>query len=142
MGSEECNDSGLNNPDALFRAHDADNERPEGTSALADGAHESEGIRMHVSWNELAPGCDSSRIEGRDSETNQRGADRRGGEDGDQPCETLEADGEREIDQHCKPLTHEDIERREEDAAQGDTCSTIECSDTLAILWTLHDIPR
>lgn len=112
----------LNHPDALLRAQQADDERPERAPALADGTHDRKCVRVHRARDEAAPGGDRGGVERGDRDADEGRAHRRRREHGHEPCDALEGDREKHVDDDCRALAHEDVQRREEDPSEGDAC--------------------
>ena len=122
LSPKKCDHRGLDDPNALLRAHDTDHERPERTPALTHGAHERECICVHASRDEPSTSGDGCGVEGRDGDADESSTDCSRCEVWEEPCEALETDGEAEVDDDGTPFAEEHIERWEEDTAQSDAC--------------------
>lgn len=122
LRAEQRDHRRLNHPDSLLRAQQAHNERPERAPTLADRAHDRERVRVHRARDEAAPGRDRGCVERGDRDADERSTHRRRREHGHEPRDALEGDREEHVDDDCRALAHEDVQRREEDPPEGDAC--------------------
>ncbi len=122
LRAEQRNYRRLNYPNALLRAQQADDERPECAPALADGAHDRERVRVHRARDESTPGRNCGCVERGDRDANERSTYGRRREYGHEPRDALEGDREKHVDDYRRALAHENIQRREEDPPESDAC--------------------
>ena len=75
---------------------------------------------MHAAGDELPAEGDGGGVKGTDGEPDERGAGGGGSEVGDEPGEDLECRGEGDVEEDGTALAKEEVERWEDDAADGE----------------------